>query len=167
MVGAAPRGASVKVLTVREPWLWSIVAGCKTVENRGPGMFAPTSRLIGQRVGLHGSVSWSKRGQHDERVRACYGGDVPAPERVGRYLVHHRCDGFGLIIATVQIDDVHPDANCCRPWGESQYLHVDGTMQQGVTHIVLSDVDVLDCVIPARGRLGWWESAELDEELAS
>lgn len=156
----------MRVLTVREPWLWAIVSGGKNIENRSPRI-ASVAR-VGERIGLHGSTTWSKRGRNDQRVQQAYArlglGFMPRPERIaGKHLVHPVCDGFGLIVATAVIDDVHQDADCCRPWGESEYRNSDGHMVRGVTHLVLADVQLLDPVIPARGQLGFWNSPDLEE----
>jgi hypothetical protein len=161
--------ASMKVLTVREPWLTAIVIGAKNVENRGLGLLPSFERLIGARIGLHGALGWSARGAQDPRVCAALGGGLlRRPEKVAGYNVHPRCEGFGLIVGTATVVDAHPqsefcDPDVCFPWGESQYLRTDGSWQRGVLHIVFDRAVPLDCVIPARGRLGLWESTELDE----
>lgn len=152
---------------MREPWLWAITAHYKTVENRSPGMAAMLRTGAGERIGLHGATTWSKRGQHDPRVVDAYGGQLPKPEKVNRYLVHPVCDGFGLIVATAIVDNVHLDVGCCRPWGESEYRDSTGQMVRGVCHLVLAEVELLDVAIPARGQLGLWHSTELDEVYAA
>lgn len=162
----------MKVLTIREPWLTCILRGSKNVENRGIGLLSTFERLTGQTIGLHGARSWSTRGASDPRVCAVLGGMPRPPERVGGYLTHPTCDSFGLIVGTARIDDVHVQspicqADVCFPWGEALYENADGSIVRPVIHVELADVVVLECVIPAAGRLGLWECAELDEELAS
>lgn len=171
MVGAAPCGASVKVLTVAEPWLTCIVRRSKNIENRGIGLLSTMQRLEGERIGLHGAMRWSSRGASDPRVCAVFGGLVDPPARVAGYNVHPHCDGFGLIVATAQIGETHRasqwcDPRVCFPWGEAEYTNADGSVVHDVIHIPLEDVVELDCVIPARGRLGLWHCAELDELVA-
>lgn len=160
----------MKVLTVAEPWLSAIVRGCKNVENRSIGMKPQLARLEGQLLGLHGALRWSSRGASDPRVCAALGGGLlDPPARVAGYSVHPRCDGFGLIVATARVDEVHTahrgvcDPRVCFPWGEWEYVHADGHTVRDVVHVVLADVGPLDCVIPARGRLGLWDSDELDD----
>lgn len=161
----------MKVLTVREPWLTCMVLGSKNVENRGMGMLPPFTKLVGERIGLHGALGWSKRSERDPRVCAVLGGMLDPPEKVAGYNVHPRCDGFGLIVATAVVAGVHRqsaacDPRVCFPWGEAEYMRVDGSMHRGVCHIVLEQVERLECMIPARGRLGLWPSTELDEVMA-
>lgn len=160
----------MKVLTVREPWLTAIVEKRKNVENRGIGMLPQFRRLEGHRIGLHGALQWSTRGAGDPRVCAALGGGLlDGPEKVGGYNVHPRCDGFGLVVATARVDDAHRamsgvcDPRVCFPWGEFEYRNADGHVTHDVAHLVLVEVVELDCVIPARGRLGLWDCPDLDE----
>lgn len=151
----------MKVLTVREPWLWAIIEGGKNTENRGLGALTWKP----QTIGLHGAQRYSWRGHSDPRVLDAWqrvtNTPMVKPERCGRYLCHDTFE-MGIIVATVDLVDVHPDTGCCRPWGESHYSGDTKTVE-AVAHLVLENVQRLDCVIPARGRLGLWRCDELDE----
>jgi hypothetical protein len=130
----------VKAVTVKQPWAWAISTGKKTVENRSRNT---THR---GRVAIHAGLSWSQRGAGDERIielAATYG-RIPALAILGGYVP------FGAIIATAEIVDAHPEAGCCRPWGESAY---DG---KPVWHWVLESISALDVPVPCRGMLGLW-----------
>lgn len=159
----------MKALTVRQPWAWAIARGGKHVENRSPAM---AQRLRGVRGDLliHAGAAWSTRGQGDERVRDAWYRNVPGPNGLNRpvtvagLLVHdtmsrpdpgHRIE-FGAFVAVVELVDVHPDADCCRPWGESEYHHADGHLVHGVTHLVFDNVRPIDVSPCLPGRLGLW-----------
>lgn len=123
-------------LTVRQPWAWCIAHGGKHVENR--------SRPVSHRGPLliHAGKGWSQRGATDPRVTAAWGGRQPS------WVV-------GAVLAVADLVDVHPDGDCCRPWGESTYLNSDG---RTITcwHYFLEDVRPLREPVPAIGRLGLW-----------
>ncbi|MEI4273912.1 hypothetical protein TEK04_19500 [Klenkia sp. LSe6-5] len=62
----------------------------------------------------------------------------------------------GAVIAVAQLVDSHPDAGCCRPWGESDYTETSGRRRTAVHHLVLEQVVPLRTPVPARGALGLW-----------
>lgn len=145
----------MKALTVRQPWAWAIARGGKLIENRSPGAVSWQPRL---NLAIHAGSSWSKRGATDDRVKLAwfeqYRGLALSPESEPRLR-------GGIILAVVDLVDVHPDAFCCRPWGESEYAHASGAQVRDVTHLVLENVR--PCVPPVeyrRGMLGLWTVPE-------
>ena len=62
----------------------------------------------------------------------------------------------GAIIGVVDLVDVHPDAGCCRPWGESAYIEHGGRVRRSIVHLVLESPRELAEPIPCRGALGLW-----------
>jgi hypothetical protein len=52
-----------------------------------------------------------------------------------------------------RVVDCHPDAGCCRPWGEP-----------GAYHLVLAHIRRLPAPIPARGQRGLWDATGLVED---
>lgn len=161
----------MRAITVRPPWSWAIAHGGKHTENRSAGF--PASYL-GPLL-IHAGHSWSTRGAADERVLSAWVkgstnglvGPLPKPERVGGVRVHpsyaYRNPSSRIQIATVvalcELVDVHPDAGCCRPWGESEYVGFDQQLHRNVAHLVLGKVRPLpDGGVPWRqGRLGLWK----------
>jgi hypothetical protein len=137
----------MKALTVQQPWAWAIVAGGKTTENRtqawsyrGP-------------LAIHAGNRWSERGADSDLVHAAWH-------------IEHHCDGgrlpaerfeMGAIIGVVDLVDCHPDAGCCRPWGESAYVEHGGHERRHITHLVLENPRELAEPIPCRGALGLWK----------
>jgi hypothetical protein len=124
-----------KAITVQQPWATAIAWGTKNIENRSRGF---TNKYRGELL-IHAGGRQSVRGWRDPRVRA-------------EIYPHFRdlARDTSLIVAVCDLDDVHPDANCCRPWGESSYPG-----QKQVMHLVLSNVTPLS--VPwQRGQLGLW-----------
>ena len=62
----------------------------------------------------------------------------------------------GEILGVVDLVDCHPDAGCCRPWGESAYVEHGGRTRRRITHLVLENPRALDKPIPCKGALGLW-----------
>lgn len=149
----------MKALTVRQPWTWAIAYGGKTIENRSPGAVRWQPRID---LAIHAGSTWSGRGASDPRVKFAwihrYGTTPITPEG-------HEHLALGQFLALVDLVDVHPDAFCCRPWGESSYAHANGTTVRNVTHLVLDNVRVLGSpVLWTKGRLGLWTVPEGVEE---
>jgi hypothetical protein len=138
----------VKALTVKLPWAYMISTGAKLVENR--------SMHVAYRgpLAVHAGADWSKRGAADERCRLAWWGD-----RWYRHQVLEATDfsaAFRRILAVADLVDVHPDQQCCRPWGESTYLEAGGRTRTVVYHWVLGDIRRLPEPVPCTGRLGLW-----------
>lgn len=136
----------MKALTVQPPWASAIIHGLKGVENRtqnwsyrGP-------------LAIHSGKRWSQRG-------------VETIERLaGRYYLDA---ARGAIIGVVELVDAHPDAGCCKPWGEQSYVEHGGTNRVDIVHLVLENARPID-PIPCPGRLGLWTpSADVLLELAN
>lgn len=136
----------MKGLTVRQPWAWAIAAGDKTVENRGRGAQHWQPQI---NVAIHAGKAWSHRGAGEWLIWGALGRSTVLPDD----------DEFvrSAIIAVVDVLDVHPWSDCCKPWGEKTYRHADGSMVQTVTHLVLDNVRRLERpVLFTRGQLGLW-----------
>lgn len=138
--------SDVRAITVKQPWAWAIAHGGKTVENRSRGTAYRGPLLI------HAGLVWSQRGEYDPRVRAAWNGLHPQLAGSLGFTEHPT----GAVIAVAQLVDAHPDANCCRPWGESEYLEASGRRRTVVHHLVLEDVVPLPEPVPCRGALGLW-----------
>ncbi|GAB3161815.1 hypothetical protein GCM10027258_79530 [Amycolatopsis stemonae] len=95
---AAP--AEFRVLSVRRPWANLLFRG-KNIENR-----SWSTRWRG-RVVLHAGQRWEPRGRE---VAAALGIEVARDEPEG-------------YLGVAELVDVHPDAGCCRPWGEPGAFH--------------------------------------------
>jgi hypothetical protein len=129
----------VRAITVRQPWAWAIAHAGKHVENR--------SRPVSYRGPLliHTGQQWSTRGDHDPRIEAAW---ESSESRLAVSLE-------SAVLAVAELVDVHPDATCCRPWGESVYISSDGR-RVSCWHYVLDDVRPLPEPLHASGRLGLW-----------
>ena len=61
---------------------------------------------------------------------------------------------------------VHPDAGCCKPWGESAYVEHGGRERRRITHLILENPRPLAEPIPCKGALGLWTPpADIVEQL--
>jgi hypothetical protein len=130
----------MRAVTVKQPWAWAIAHGGKAVENRSSG-FSYRGLLA-----IHAGMTWSERGETDPRVY-----EAAHAQCVGR-----RNMPFGAFLAVAELVDVHPDAGCCRPWGESSYTEAGGRVRTAVHHLVLEDIRPLTDPLPCRGMLGLW-----------
>jgi hypothetical protein len=157
----------VKALTVQQPWCWAIAAGAKTVENRSQSW---SHRGL---LAIHAGGRWSARGAHDQRVARAYvaalakatganvtddAADLAATKLAVRGLP--RLDpafATGAVVAIATLEDAHPDAGCCRPWGESLYAEGGGRIRTVVHHLVLANIARLERPVPCPGRLGLWD----------
>lgn len=135
---------------MKQPWAWAIAAGYKRVENRTRGVSYRGP------LALHAGGAWSKTGAGDTRVMdaALHSAEglVAAAVLVlgGAPVVCPR----GAVIAVCDLIDSHPAADCCAPWGDSEYL--EGDHARPVHHLVLNNIRPLAQPIPARGQLGLW-----------
>lgn len=153
----------MKALTVQQPWAAAIATGAKTVENR---TWATKYR---GRISIHAGTRWSERGGFDMRIAGWHGrrmfGDRFAA--ACHPLPHAELFPTGVIIATAELADCHPDTGCCEPWGESSYDDRDGTRRVNVHHWLLEDVKLLAAPITARGALGLWTvPPDIEKELS-
>jgi hypothetical protein len=157
----------VKALTVQQPWAWAIAHAGKTVENRAT-YFSHRGPLA-----VHAGAAWSFRGMRDQRVRDVWNAagkpttrEENHPDRqweLGRWtfnLPSRKAVPFGALIAVAELVDVHPDGDCCRPWGESSYTEGGGRVRTGIHHLVLEDIRALPEPVPCRGQLGMWTVPE-------
>lgn len=137
----------VRAITVKQPWAWAIAHGGKTIENRSRG-----TKFRGL-ILIHAGASWSDRGGRDDRVLDAWWGAGPRPRHASLEAAHYRTRA---VIAVAELVDSHPDAACCRPWGESQYSEASGRTRTDVHHLVLANVLALPDPVPATGALGLW-----------
>lgn len=142
----------MKAITVRQPWAWAIAHAGKDIENR-----SGNTRYRGP-IAIHAGKQRSARGAVDPRVLA-------SARRLDVWLDRLP---LGAIIAVAELVDVHPDADCCRPWGESTYVEGGGRLRRMVHHLVLEDIRPLDKPVSCDGALGLWNvPADVAVHLAS
>lgn len=151
------RTTDVRAITVRHPWCWSIEQAAvdptaKLIENRSKGALGWSHRGV---LFIHAGLDWAPAGAADPRVldllpAEATEGMLPAADRSWPGFT------FGAITAVAELEDVHPEAGCCAPWGEAKYSTWSGDLITGVTHLVLADVRRLPEPVPARGALGLW-----------
>ncbi|SCX34511.1 hypothetical protein [Mycolicibacterium fluoranthenivorans] len=140
----------MKALTVQQPWAWAIFHG-KDIENRtqqwsyrGP-------------LAIHAGNRWSDRGGDSELVNAAWKRDAIGAATAAEYSqVSRRWTARGAIIGVVDLIDVHPDVNCCAPWGERAYVEHGGRERRRIVHLVLENARPLAEPIPCPGALGLW-----------
>lgn len=138
----------MKAITVRQPWAWAIANGGKTVENRSRG-----TTYRGP-LAIHAGKGWSDRGAADDRVLALWRElHLPSLPADRHQAIHFPT---GSVIAVAHLVDSHPDAGCCRPWGESSYQEAGGRTVGTVHHLVLENVLPLREPLDCRGALGLW-----------
>lgn len=136
----------MKALTVQQPWAWAIMHGGKSIENR--------TQLWTYRgtLAIHAGLSWSDRGARDPRVNKAIADRLSQTDKITENAVRIA----GAILGTVELVDVHPDAGCCQPWGESAYVEHGGRERRRITHLVLEDPRPLAVPIGCTGALGLW-----------
>ncbi len=131
----------MRALTVHQPWAWAIIHGGKLIENR--------TQLWTYRgpLAIHAGKRWSDRGGVSRLVNAAR----RSTEAAGTFAAE-AWSARGAIIGVVDLVDCHPDAGCCRPWGESGLHEGD----RRVTHLVLENPRALPTPIYATGQMGMW-----------
>lgn len=142
----------MKALTVQQPWAWAIMHGGKDIENR--------TQLWNYRgpLAIHSGRRWSDRGLYSPLVLNSFA-DSPLDSRDPRTALQSdmkRGMPLGVILGVVDLVDVHPDAGCCRPWGESAYVEHGGRERRRIAHLVLENPRPLAAPIPCVGALGLW-----------
>jgi hypothetical protein len=142
----------MKALTVQQPWAWAIFNG-KNIENR--------TQLWKYRgpLAIHAGQRWSDRGGDSDLVTKAWFNtpltDCVALTSLGLSSQQHRFT-YGAILGTVEVVDLHPDAGCCQPWGESAYVEHGGRERRRIAHLVLEDPRPLAEPISCVGALGLW-----------
>lgn len=139
----------MRCLTIQPPWAWAIFYG-KTIENR--------AQLWSYRgpLAIHAGARWSARGGASDLVHRAWK-NATTDCSVAEYgHTSQLWTARGEILGLVDLVDVHPDAHCCRPWGESVYVEHGGRERRHITHLVLENPRPLDEPIPCRGALGLW-----------
>lgn len=136
----------MKALTVQQPWAWAIMHGGKLIENRtqnwnyrGP-------------LAIHAGARISDRGAEDTRIHDAWhehGDFRHTPDDPAAFTL-------GAVLGTVDLVDVHPDAGCCKPWGESAYVEHGGRTRRRIVHLVLENPRPFAEPFPCKGALGLW-----------
>lgn len=134
-----PPHSGVRALTVQQPWAWAIVSAGKTTENRTQ-MWSYRGPLL-----VHSGARWSERGDRSPLIEQA---------AQGRSLAGTL--DMSAIIGVATLVDCHPDAGCCKPWGESSYVEHGGRQRRRVVHLTLEDARPLPEPIPCRGAQGLW-----------
>lgn len=128
----------LRAISVRRPWANLIAAGHKTIENRTWSTGYRGDLLI------HAGKSW----EHDGPITALALG-------ITEFASPGRCPTGYLAVARLQ--DVHPAAGCCVPWGQQG---------PGVYHWVLTGVVPLSTPVAGPGQLGLYRPpAEIGAEV--
>lgn len=149
----------MKALTVQQPWAWAIFHG-KDIENR--------TQLWSYRgpLAIHAGARWSDRGGNSPLVNQAWNSAI-ANCTVAEYgQISRLWTARGEIIGLVDLVDVHPDAGCHEPWGESSYVEHGGRERRRITHLVLENPRKLAEPIRCKGALGLWTPpADVIEQL--
>lgn len=144
----------MKAISIRQPWLWAICRGGKTVENRankgGMGRALAQFRAAsGRTILLHASTRW----EPEEAFRTVRHLSPVDPGHPGGPRSDTAWFGDGGFVADAVVTGVHTAADCydpvtgrmCSPWA-----------QENAAHLVLADVRVLHHPVPFKGSLGLW-----------
>lgn len=132
---------SARILTVRNPWAWSLIYAGKDVENRtrniagsyrGPVLIHAGMQLVGD-----DDPAWEVPAYRDALARET---------SVNR----HRLDVRGAIIGVVDLVDVHYGDWC---W-DGPLTHCSQWADPDAHHLVLENPRALDEPIPYKGGLG-------------
>ncbi|OZE10228.1 hypothetical protein CH249_14200 [Rhodococcus sp. 05-2255-3B1] len=147
----------MKALTVQQPWAWAIIDGGKTIENRTQNW-----KYRGP-LAIHAGNRWSERGERSPLVKAEYRKmmtELAPPQPLVGWEFGGKMVRWpfrtGAIIGIVNLVDVHPEAGCCKPWGEASYPDPTGKERRQIVHLVLDNVTPLAEPIECVGALGLW-----------
>ena len=146
--------ATIRVLTVRQPWAWAIVRGGKDVENRSRNIAGAYRGLVAIHAALaHDVLALVDPPQVLETAQR------DAIDREGAWEASYWMDDRGAIVGVVDLVDVHRaelHATAARdlvagwsPWAE-----------RNAWHLVLANPRPFADPVPARGRLGLWRPDE-------
>lgn len=152
----------MKALTVQQPWAWAIMHG-KSIENRTQ-LWSYSGPLA-----IHAGMRVSDRGYESPLVQKALTGRTGFGCWDTGIVTDRPFQFTGSILGIVDLVDVHHDAGCCRPWGESAYVEHGGRERRRITHLVLENPHPLAEPIPCKGALGLWTppadvTARLNEE---
>ena len=145
----------LKAITIQQPWAFTIFHG-KAIENRSWG-----TNYRGP-LAVHAGTRWSRRGARHPLPIEAYIEHANQKGLYGHVLellgADLNKDWFepGVMLGLADLVDVHVDAACCRPWGESSYTEGGGRMRSQITHFVLENPRLLPEPIPCRGSLKLW-----------
>ena len=120
----------MKVLTIKQPWLWCITDGTKRIENRS---WFPWVRQVGATIYLHAAKKDDKAAYSE-----LDGMGISVPKDIPR----------GCIVATCKIADVFSDP---------ELLSIDDRKWfKGPFGWKLANIEKLDEPIYCKGQLGLW-----------
>ncbi|MDP1624268.1 MAG: hypothetical protein Q8L64_00710 [bacterium] len=128
----------MKVLSIKQPWLYCIIELDKRIENRS---WAPPERMIGERIALHASLKIDK--QRTQMAHSLAKAEIP-PDLPR-----------GVIVATAVLLGVVSDF-CVIGDIPTSYSLKDDRWFFGKFGWYLGKIIKLSNPIPARGYLGLW-----------
>lgn len=152
----------MRILTVRQPWAWAIIHGCKDVENRARNLAGDYRGP----VAIHAAAVYDRSADEHPEIRRM--AEARGASSMREYLIPYGQRAYRHIAGVVDLVDVHragahynpigagvsqidlSKQSCCSPWGE-----------RGAHHLVLANPRPLPKPIPYRGALGL---RRLDEE---
>ncbi|MFD9721065.1 hypothetical protein [Streptomyces sp. NPDC059076] len=143
---------SIRGLTIKQPWAFSIAEGFKTVENRSRRTNYRSRLLIHAGQAFDTSVSIVRYSRDAARRFDQFGGQANFWD--ARELVPSRLFplptvslAMSAVIATARLSGCHEAADdCCAPWGFPGYWHWE-----------LADIQLLERAVPKAGALGLWK----------
>lgn len=155
--------ASIKALTLTQPWASLVAIGAKRIETRS---WAPHRALIGQRIAIHAAKGWTAE---QRQLMAMQPFHAALREGYGRGLIE-RPDSRelprGCVVAMVTLEAVYPTSwatggsrpAVTRLLDDATYPHerAFGDYGRGRYAWLLRDVRAVE-PIPARGALGLWD----------
>lgn len=156
----------MRILTVRQPWAWSIIHGGKDVENRSRniagGYRGPVAIHVAQsaacRIGEH------LRGDHFDFERDRSGYLARSPRLAWPYRLPYV---EGHIIGLVDLTDVHDGASCSGGEDPDGPTACSLWAMTGYQHLVLANPRPLNSLVLATGRLGLWKpTPDLADQIA-
>lgn len=165
----------IPILTVAVPWSAAVIEGVKPIENRNynplglrawrPGLSKPKAprREAPFLIGIHAGLTDFRRDllvtSHEEPTWRAK--DPSKPSHVAMAAAYGglsvRSLTLGAILGVATLVETHPDAGCCRPWGEPSYFdRRTNEVVKTVWHWRLENPVQFEEPIPCKGRLSLW-----------
>lgn len=164
----ATSGGELLALSLLQPWLWAILEGYKTVENRP---WKPWPSVIGKRIALHASLGYDKEGARFVNTTL---GRLGVQRQVGSGVTRGAILGTAVVVGAVRVvfDELDASAGVrhCQvppvgPITGAQFEAI-GTSPWtfGPWAWLLEDVHRFAEPIPCKGALGLWRVPPLAVE---